>query len=183
MHEEDKVVFKFTIDTIIKFLSANLFSGEQKRISKEQREELERVKKIKQRWVDNDQLFKSSPKKFLRKFLDTLYKDLSEEERALKLAIYIRASQGIEPGKMIDILGSPEPFCLLVLKKYISTFKFHNTKLILSLRIFFGNFLMQGESQMIERVLDELSQSYFNENPVELPIYLYFVVYLPLYKS
>ena len=82
---------------------------------------------------------------------------------------------------MMIILGAPDQFSLLVLKDYIRSFNFKGNYILMAavtclpptnlgitpifaLRVLFSNFLMFGESQMIERILDYFSQHYFESN-------------------
>jgi len=69
---------------------------------------------------------------------------------------------------MIEILGSPDKINMLVLKKYISSFNFKNLDLLFALRTLFSNFLMFGEAQMIERVLEEFVNHYEKSNKVKM---------------
>lgn len=55
---------------------------------------------------------------------------------------------------MIEILGYHKEPCMTLMKKYIESFAFQGLSVVEGLRHFLSNFLLFGESQMIERVLN-----------------------------
>ena len=121
--------------------------------------------KIKEKWLANCKLFNQSPKKFLKGFLNE-FSDLSEEEKANNIAIFLRISQNIESSKLIEVLGGSGDFNKLIMKKYFDTFDFKNINVVDALRILFSNFLMFGESQVIERVIGGFSSAYYHASQV-----------------
>ena len=162
-----KQIFETIIETIINFIEANVLSKEIKHTSIEDKKQLLMIKSIRKKWEEIEKLFNDSPKKFLKKFMQEYYPDLTEEEKAERLGIFLRVSQGIQTNKMIEILGSPDKINMLILKKYIETFKFEKIELLFALRTLFSNFLMFGEAQMIERVLEEFVNHYEKSNFVK----------------
>lgn len=118
------------------------------------------------KWEKMKNLFNVSPKKFLSHIFEGQDKGELFEDAASKVAIFLRYSPYIQVQKMIEILGGYENANISILKKYIGTFDLKDITVGQALRIVFSNFLMFGESQMIERVLTEFSRHYFECNPV-----------------
>ena len=165
-NESGKQIFEIIIETIINFIEANVLSKEIKHTSMEDKKQLLMIKSIRKKWEENEKLFNDSPKKFMKRFMNEYFQDLTEDERAENIAIFLRVSQGVQANKMIEILGSPDKLNMLVLKKYIATFNFENLDVLFAVRILFSNFLMFGEAQMIERVLEEFVNHYIKSNKV-----------------
>lgn len=164
--ESGKQIFEIIIETIINFIEANVLSKEIKHKSIEDKKQLLMIKSIRKKWEENEKLFNESPKRFLKHVMKEYFPDSTEEEKAENIGIFLRVSQGIHTNKMIEILGSPDKLNMLILKKYIATFNFENLDLLFALRILFSNFLMFGEAQMIERVLEEFVNHYVKSNKV-----------------
>lgn len=61
---------------------------------------------------------------------------------------------------MIEVLGSHKEEHVKILENYIDTFDFTGLSVVESLRLLVSNFLLFGESQMIERVVDHLTKKY-----------------------
>lgn len=61
---------------------------------------------------------------------------------------------------MIEILGYHKEKCIKVMEGYINSFHFQGLSVVEGLRLFLSNFLMFGESQMIERVLNSFTIIY-----------------------
>lgn len=164
--DSGKQIFEIIIQTIINFIEANVLSKEIKHKSIDNKKQLLMIKSVRKKWEEKEKLFNESPKKFLKQFLQEYCENLTEDEKAENIAIFLRVSQGIHANKMIEILGSPDKINILILSKYIQTFNFKNLDLLFALRILFSNFLMFGEAQMIERVLEEFVNHYEKSNKV-----------------
>lgn len=61
---------------------------------------------------------------------------------------------------MIEILGCHKDNCVEILRMYVNTFNFTDLTIVESMRLLSSNFLLFGESQMIERVLDYFTNRY-----------------------
>ncbi len=165
-NEFGKQIFEIIIETIINFIEANVLSKEIKTISMEDKKQLLMIKSIRKKWEENEKFFNESPKKFLKRFMNEDFPEMTEDEKAENLAIFLRVSQGIQANKLIEILGSPDKLNMEILKRYIATFNFENMEVLFALRLLFSNFLMFGEAQMIERVLEEFVNHYEKSNNV-----------------
>lgn len=166
-----KQIFQLIIQTIINFIEANILKKDS--TYSENKKQLLMIKAIRKKWEDNENLFNESPKKFLKQYAQEYFLDLSEDEKAENFAIFLRVSQRIQTKKMIEILGSPDKLNMLILKKYIETFNFENIDLLFAIRVLFSNFLMFGEAQMIERVLEEFVKHYQKSNTVKKFIFIF----------
>ena len=159
------IIFRQIIAVITKFIEANIVSNNSK--ITENKKQLLTIKSIRAKWEDNENLFNESPKKFFKKFMNEYFKDLSEEKKAEYFSIFLRVSQKIQANKMIEILGAPDKLNILILQKYIETFNFENMDVLFAMRVLFSNFLMFGEAQMIERVVEEFVKHYYKSNQVK----------------
>jgi len=65
---------------------------------------------------------------------------------------------------MIEILGCHKDNCVEILGMYVNTFNFTDLTIVESLRLLSSNFLLFGESQMIERVVDYFTNRYSEQN-------------------
>lgn len=157
-------IFRQIIAVITKFIEANIVSNNSK--ITENKKQLLTIKSIRAKWEDNENLFNESPKKFFKKFMNEYFTDLSEERKAEYFSIFLRVSQKIQANKMIEILGAPDKLNILILQKYIETFNFKNMDVLFAMRVLFSNFLMFGEAQMIERVVEEFVKHYYKSNQV-----------------
>lgn len=158
-------IFRQIIAVITKFIEANIVSNNSK--ITENKKQLLTIKSIRAKWEDNESLFNESPKKFFKKFMNEYFTDLSEEKKAEYFSIFLRVSQKIQANKMIEILGAPDKLNILILQKYIETFNFENMDVLFAMRVLFSNFLMFGEAQMIERVVEEFVKHYYKSNQVK----------------
>ncbi|CAD8083791.1 unnamed protein product [Paramecium sonneborni] len=82
---------------------------------------------------------------------------------------------------MIEILGCHKEECVTIMEKYVNTFDYSQLSLVEALRYLTSNFLLFGESQMIERVLNSFTIRYFEQNKdntyFQHPDYLYTYTY------
>ena len=65
---------------------------------------------------------------------------------------------------MKEILGYHKEDCIALMKQYVKTFDYTGLSVVEGLRLLASNFLLFGESQMIERVLDEYTKFYYSQN-------------------
>lgn len=164
--DSGKQIFEIIIETIINFIEANVLSKGIKHTSIDDKKQLLVIKSIRKKWEEKEKLFNDSPKKFLKQFLQESCENMDENQKAENIAVFLRVSQGIQASKMMEILGSSDKMNILILSKYIQTFNFKNMEVLFALRLLFSNFLMFGESQMIERVLEEFVNHYLKSNNV-----------------
>lgn len=75
------------------------------------------------------------------------------------LARWLRHTRGIDKKGLGEYLGASEHRELL--RAYIKTFNFEGLSFVAAFRQFLESFRIPGESQVIERFLEEFSQSYF----------------------
>lgn len=164
--DSGKQIFEIIIETIINFIEANVLSKGIKHTSIDDKKQLLMIKSIRKKWEEKEKLFNDSPKKFLKQFLQEYCQNMDDNQKAENIAVFLRVSQGIQASKMMEILGSSDKINILILSKYIQTFNFKNMEVLFALRLLFSNFLMFGESQMIERVLEEFVNHYLKSNNV-----------------
>lgn len=70
---------------------------------------------------------------------------------------FLKRSPHINAQKMIDVLGLNTPISKTLLKKYMDSFRLEGYPVEQALRIVLSNFFLIGESQQINRVIEELT--------------------------
>ena len=92
------------------------------------------------------------------------YLEENIDQKSTKFATFLFLSQHIDAKKLVELLGANQPLNQLILKKYMHNFDFSNKNLVSALRLFCNNFLLFGEAQVIERIINEFCNEYFEEN-------------------
>lgn len=93
--------------------------------------------------------------------MDEYYSQESLEDKAEKIAYFLHLSHHVPSGKIIEILGLDKPLNREILKKYLVALDFTGLDIIKAMRLFFVNFLMFGEAQVVERVLAAFCGHYY----------------------
>lgn len=65
---------------------------------------------------------------------------------------------------MIEVLGYHKEQYIDILQEYIDRFEFTGLSIVSGFRLLISNFLLFGESQMIERVLNAFTIRYYEQN-------------------
>ena len=92
------------------------------------------------------------------------YVEENIDQKSNKFATFLFLSQHIDPKKIVELLGTNKPLNQLLLKKYMHNLNFNGKNLVSALRLFCINFLLYGEAQVIERIINEFCNEYFEEN-------------------
>ncbi|XP_008796771.2 ARF guanine-nucleotide exchange factor GNOM-like [Phoenix dactylifera] len=120
-------------------------------------------KYIKRRLMIGADHFNRDPKKGLE-FLQGTHL-LPEKLDPRSVACFFRYTAGLDKNLVGDFLGNHDEFCVQVLHEFAGTFDFEDMNLDTALRLFLETFLLPGESQKIQRVLEAFSERYFEQSP------------------
>lgn len=97
------------------------------------------------------------------KLIDTT----SLENQALNIANLLKNNQTIKKSKIGEIIGDNSELALKILNYYTWSFNFTNKDIVSALREFLENFLLPGEAQKIDRIIQNFSIKYNNDNPTQ----------------
>ncbi|TMW66195.1 hypothetical protein Poli38472_003960 [Pythium oligandrum] len=122
----------------------------------------------------------SSPGSMVAATEATVDEDATEQRLALDIAQLMRHDSEYSPKDVADflhqlphldpkmvgrVLGEPDEFALTVLQEYANGFVFKDYGFDVSLRVYLGRFVVPGEAQKIDRVLQAFAKAYFAANP------------------
>lgn len=102
-------------------------------------------------------LFKKSPKKGLNFFIENKFAEQSH------ISEFLFKTPQLDPtavGEVIGTEGNSE-----ILKGYLSCFNFTGKSFESAFREFLSKFRIPGESQMIDRIMEQFGAKYYNDNP------------------
>ncbi|ESW24808.1 hypothetical protein PHAVU_004G161900 [Phaseolus vulgaris] len=83
-------------------------------------------------------------------------------------AHFFRYTPGIDKKTIGEFLGDPDPFYLIVLKEFTDTFHFQGMSLDTALRFYLESFLLPGESQKIQRVLEAFAERFYDHQSSDM---------------
>ncbi|DAZ96264.1 TPA: hypothetical protein N0F65_008297 [Lagenidium giganteum] len=63
------------------------------------------------------------------------------------------------------VLGEPDELSLSILQEYANAFTFKDFPFDVALRVYLGRFVLPGEAQKIDRILQAFAKAYFAANP------------------
>jgi brefeldin A-resistance guanine nucleotide exchange factor 1 len=101
------------------------------------------------------------PKSF--KFLQSL-KLVSDPLEPTSLARFLKETPNLDHYLIGAYLGMPHDFNKQVLHEYASLFDFSGMRIDEALRIFLESFVLPGESQIIERIMENFARRYYSQN-------------------
>lgn len=84
---------------------------------------------------------------------------------AEELAKLVFVSPNISKTSLGEFLGRREDFCKETLKHFIALFDFSQLNIDQSIRLFLSAFRIIGEGQVVDRLMDEFSQAFYNSHP------------------
>lgn len=104
------------------------------------------------------QLFKRSPKKGLQFFIDQRYIENTPES----IADFLYNSPLLDPAGVGEIIGNENN--VNILKHYVEHFDFKKMSFEHGFREFLSKFVIPGEAQMIDRIMEQFGVKYYNDN-------------------
>ncbi|CEF68287.1 MIP16918p [Strongyloides ratti] len=105
--------------------------------------------------------FNNHPKKGLEYLFEYNIIDKTSEA----VAEFLFNGEGLSKTAIGQYLGERDDFNLEVLDKFVKLHDFTNKELVDSLRQFLGSFMLPGESQKIDRMMQLFAQRYCDQNP------------------
>ncbi|GLD92698.1 hypothetical protein PINS_up001277 [Pythium insidiosum] len=81
------------------------------------------------------------------------------------IADFLHQLPHLDPKTVGRVLGEPDPRALQVLQEYANGFIFKGFSFDVALRVYLGRFVLPGEAQKIDRILQAFAKAYFAANP------------------
>ncbi|XP_003737455.1 cytohesin-2 [Galendromus occidentalis] len=106
-------------------------------------------------------MFNLDPKKGIKHLIDTGLVEKTPEA----VADFLFNGEGLSKKSIGDYLGEKEEFNEAVLHAFINLHEFKNLILVQALRRFLFTFRLPGESQKIDRMMQEFANHYCDQNP------------------
>ena len=80
------------------------------------------------------------------------------------LARFLYATDGLDKKVLGEFIGGSKPFNKAVLHEYVCCFSFAGMQLDEALRYFLGMFLLPGEGQVVDRIMENFGAQYYKSN-------------------
>lgn len=119
------------------------------------------AKKAKNVLEEGMRLFKTKEKKGLQFFKDHGICGQTPEE----IANFFYNTPTLDPASIGNIIGSNNPESVAILHSFMDQFDFKGMTFEQAFRAFLSKFLIPGESQMIDRIMEQFGSKYYNDNP------------------
>lgn len=101
------------------------------------------------------------------------------DESANSISYFLRHTPGLKKESIGNYLGENGSFELKVLSIYANSFNYKDQHLLSALRLFLSTFKLPGESQKIDRILEQFAIKYHKDNPssFESSDQIYFIAF------
>lgn len=119
------------------------------------------AKKAKNVLEEGMRLFKTKEKKGLQFFKDHRICGQTPKE----IADFFYNTPTLDPASIGQIIGGNTPESVQILHSFMDEFDFKGLTFEQAFRSFLSKFLIPGESQMIDRIMEQFGSKYFNDNP------------------
>ena len=120
---------------------------------REQKEQKKMLEDIRERWALDT-----------KRAIEYMRKVGIIDETAESLAKFLRDTDGLDKRAIGEFIGGSKPFNKDVLKAYVALFNFAGMELDEALRYFLGQFLLPGEGQVVDRIMENFGQRYYLDN-------------------
>ena len=120
---------------------------------REQKEQKKMLESIREKWVLDS-----------KRAIAYMQKVGVIDDTAKSLAKFLRETEGLDKKATGEYIGGSKPFNKDVLKEYVSMFNFAGMELDEALRFFLGQFLLPGEGQVVDRIMENFGQRYYLDN-------------------
>ena len=124
-------------------------------------ESFAKAKETKNVLEDGLRIFKKSPKKGLAFLIEHNFVEDTPEA----IGRYFFENSSLDPAGIGEIIGGAGERNVNILKNYVALFDFKGATFEHAFRQFLGSFQIPGEAQMIDRVMEQFGQKFFNDNP------------------
>jgi brefeldin A-inhibited guanine nucleotide-exchange protein len=88
----------------------------------------------------------------------------SEDEEAKDVANFLKNTHGLKKDCIGEYLGDINKVALKTLDYYTQSFDFKGTHIVEAIRQYLSGFLLPGEAQKIDRIMEKLAAKYYNDN-------------------
>jgi cytohesin len=132
------------------------------------RDELRRAKdvKLQKRYAKVVQRFNQKPKDGVKLLLATKALDASTPA---DVARFLHNARGLNKVKIGEMLGEHDDFNAQVLEAFVVYMDFARMEFDTALRLFLSKFVLPGEAQKIDRIMERLASQYCANNPDTFP--------------
>ena len=120
---------------------------------REQKEQKKMLESIREKWILDS-----------KRAIAYMQKVGVIDDTAKSLAKFLRETEGLDKKATGEYIGGSKPFNKDVLKEYVSMFNFAGMELDEALRFFLGQFLLPGEGQVVDRIMENFGQRYYLDN-------------------
>ena len=86
------------------------------------------------------------------------------EQEAISISDFLRNNPNLNKQKIGEFLGEKNDLSLKTLKYFAESFNFKGMKIVSAIRFFLSAFQLPGEGQKIDRILQNFSAKYYNDN-------------------
>lgn len=118
-------------------------------------------KKVKDIFDQGLDIFKRSPMKGINFFI----KNKIVEDDPKAIADFLFNTPSLDPAGIGEVIGGSKPLNLKVLPLFVENFDFKEKSFESAFRSFLSKFLIPGEAQMIDRVMEQFGSKFYNDNP------------------
>jgi len=118
------------------------------------------AKKAKDVFDQGIQLFKRNEKKGLRFFIE---QGIVKNEPT-SISSFFWNTPALDPASIGQIIGNSDPTNVAVLKSFVSNFNFRGMSFEQAFRSFLTKFMIPGEAQMIDRIMEQFGSKYYEDN-------------------
>ena len=129
-------------------------------IGDEELEEFKKIKQKKQMLEDVRSKWNLNP----HRAIEFLRKAGLIDDTPASLAQFLHSVDGLDKRVLGDFLGGSKQFNKDVLREYVECFDFAGMELDEALRYFLGTFLLPGEGQVVDRIMEYFGSRYFRDN-------------------
>lgn len=118
-------------------------------------------KQILEKFNQGKQLFNEHPEKGIRYLIEAKL----VQEDAKSIARFLFNANGLRKAAIGQYFSKPQELNKAVLSQYINHQNFKDISLIDALRMFLRRFLLPSESQIIDRIMQQFANKFFQQNP------------------
>ena len=150
-----------TVTLMLEYLAAFLEAKPQNTVEEKTTEKLIAQKEAKNLFDQGLDVFKTSPKKGLKFFIENKI----VEDDPVAIGNFFFDTPSLDPAAVGEIIGGSAEKNKLILKQYVSRFSFKGLGFEPAFRLFLKKFMIPGEGQMIDRIMEQFGTKYYEENP------------------
>jgi len=138
-----------------------LMDQEQEKVSLEDTNPVIEAKKAKDIFVQGLDVFKKSSSKGIKFFLENGI----VQNDPVSIGQFLYSTPQLDPAGVGSSIGEGKPQNIEYLKSYVNCFDFSNMFFEVAFRNFLSKFIIPGESQQIDRILEQFGLKFHNDNP------------------